>query len=93
MSLLGLLLFLAAVITCYAAAIALLLCPWLVKGLRCRLNHVLSERRHRSPFIRDGLTHPARWTLFELHCSPHLSLQTVVSRHAIESIAPSVSAN
>lgn len=32
MSLLGLLLFLAAVITCYAAAIALLLCPWLGKG-------------------------------------------------------------
>lgn len=38
MSLLGLLLFLAAVIACYAAATALLLCPWLVKGLRCRLD-------------------------------------------------------
>ena len=40
MSLLGLLLFLAAVITCYAAAIALLLCPWLVKEPRCRLDHL-----------------------------------------------------
>lgn len=40
MSLLGLVLFLSAVITCYAAAIALLLCPWLVKGLRCSLNHL-----------------------------------------------------
>lgn len=40
MSLLGLLLFLSAVITCYAAAIALLLCPWLVKGLRSRLDHL-----------------------------------------------------
>lgn len=40
MSLLGLLLFLAAVIACYAAAIALLLCPWLVKGLRCRPDHL-----------------------------------------------------
>lgn len=40
MSLLGLLLFLAAVITCYAAAIELLLCPWLVKGLRCRPDHL-----------------------------------------------------
>lgn len=38
MSLIGLLLFLAAVIACYAAAIALLLCPWLVRGLRCRLD-------------------------------------------------------
>lgn len=38
MSLLGLVLYLAAVITCYAAAIALLLCPWLAKGLRCRLD-------------------------------------------------------
>lgn len=40
MSLLWLLLFLVAVIACYAAAIALLLCPWLVKGLRCRLDHL-----------------------------------------------------
>lgn len=35
---LGLLLFLMAVATCYAAAIALLLCPWLVRELRCRLG-------------------------------------------------------
>lgn len=40
MSLLGLLLFLAVVITCYTAAIALLLCPWLVKGPRCRPDHL-----------------------------------------------------
>ena len=40
MSLLGLLLFLAAVITCYAAAVALLFCPWLAKALRCRLPFV-----------------------------------------------------
>lgn len=40
MSPLGLLLFLAAVIAFYAAAIALLLCPWLVKRLRCRLDHL-----------------------------------------------------
>lgn len=35
---LELLLFLAAVTTCYAVAIALLLCPWLAKGPRCRLS-------------------------------------------------------
>lgn len=35
---LGLLLFLAAVAICYAAATALLLCPWLVRDLRCRLD-------------------------------------------------------
>lgn len=37
---LGLLLFLAAVAACYAAAVALLLCPWLAKGLRYRLPFI-----------------------------------------------------
>lgn len=32
------LMYFAAVISGYAAAVALLLCPWLVRELRCRLD-------------------------------------------------------
>lgn len=40
MSLLATLLYFAAVISGYAAGMALLLCPWLAKGLRRRLPRI-----------------------------------------------------
>lgn len=50
MSLLATFLYFAAVISGYAAAMALLLCPWLAKGLRRRLPRIRSILFHGSGF-------------------------------------------
>lgn len=44
------LMYFAAVISGYAAAVALLLCPWLAKGLRRRLPRIRSILFHGSGF-------------------------------------------
>lgn len=40
MSLVAVLLYFAVVLVGYGTAVALLLCPWLAKGLRCRLPFI-----------------------------------------------------
>ena len=47
MSLLATFLYFAAVISGYAVAMALLLCPWLAKGLRSRFQHLIARSRPR----------------------------------------------